>query len=69
MKLLTLLTVFAAASVSTASPSSFKSQISCIGLNNRRCDNSTINYTCCPPLRCGSDSVCSFQEKYWIIGG
>ncbi|KAL4861307.1 hypothetical protein BDV12DRAFT_180478 [Aspergillus spectabilis] len=58
MRLLTLLTVFAAATVSTATPSGFRTQISCIGLNNRRCDNSTINLTCCPPLRCGSDSRC-----------
>ncbi|KAL4938424.1 hypothetical protein BDV06DRAFT_56783 [Aspergillus oleicola] len=27
-------------------------------LNNRRCDNSTINFTCCPPLTCGSDARC-----------
>lgn len=27
-------------------------------LNDRQCINGTADMTCCPPLVCGSDSVC-----------
>ncbi|KAL2831741.1 hypothetical protein BDW59DRAFT_139944 [Aspergillus cavernicola] len=58
MRFLTLITVLATATFTSAMPDRAHAQISCIGLNNRRCDNSTINLTCCPPLHCGSDSRC-----------
>ncbi|KAL4765067.1 uncharacterized protein BDW70DRAFT_128339 [Aspergillus foveolatus] len=58
LSLALLTTLLASAGVTTAMPSEFKTQISCIGLNNRACDNSTINLMCCPPLTCGSDARC-----------
>ncbi|KAI9367752.1 hypothetical protein BJX61DRAFT_547195 [Aspergillus egyptiacus] len=56
MRLLPLLTLLATTTLTAALPDQAAAQKSCIGLNDRYCDNSTINYTCCPPLKCGSDS-------------
>ncbi|KAL2870096.1 uncharacterized protein BJX67DRAFT_346563 [Aspergillus lucknowensis] len=58
MRFLTLVTVFAVADVANALPDRAHIQMSCIGLNDRYCNNSTVGLTCCPPLRCGRDSRC-----------
>ncbi|KAL3449051.1 hypothetical protein BJX65DRAFT_306594 [Aspergillus insuetus] len=57
MRLLSIFTILATAtSFTSALPEQASAQISCIGLNDRYCDNVTVGLTCCPPLRCGSDS-------------
>ncbi|KAL3490171.1 hypothetical protein BJX62DRAFT_207578 [Aspergillus germanicus] len=58
MRLLSLFTILATATFTAALPEQASAQISCIGLNDRYCDDVTVGLTCCPPLRCGSDSRC-----------
>ncbi|KAL4803028.1 hypothetical protein BDV18DRAFT_163554 [Aspergillus unguis] len=60
MQFLALFTLLASAAVTSAMPSPAEGmmQISCIGLNDRQCSNSTLSLTCCPPLQCGSDARC-----------
>ncbi|KAJ0412987.1 hypothetical protein BJY00DRAFT_320242 [Aspergillus carlsbadensis] len=58
MRLLSLFTILATATFTVALPEQASAQISCIGLNDRYCDNVTVGLTCCPPLTCGKDSRC-----------
>ncbi|KAL2818099.1 hypothetical protein BJX63DRAFT_384575 [Aspergillus granulosus] len=58
MRVFSLFTILAAATYTSALPERASVQISCIGLNDRYCDNVTVGLTCCPPLTCGSNSRC-----------